>query len=122
MSHEGFDHIPRQDIRAVLFASMQFDGDLTVNAFVDFIVKGNEMSCVNMLGKVDLGPRTLTVILTGNFFSADNRRLGKALHDAGIKQKGPCSGCTHDFHKISSRHIFHNNQSLRKLWFYFFVR
>ena len=56
MGHKGFDHIPRQDIGAIFFAGMQFDGDFAINAFIDLIIKGNQMGRINMLGKVDLSP------------------------------------------------------------------
>ena len=38
MSHKFLDHIPRQDIRAMLFTSMKLYGHLAVNALVNLVI------------------------------------------------------------------------------------
>ena len=84
---EGFYHVPRQDVRAVLFARVDFDGRLAVNAFVDLLVQLNKVFGVDMLGVIDLGIGTGLLGCGRRFFAADDGGLSRGGQDIGFAQR-----------------------------------
>ena len=73
-----FDHVARQNVRAVLFAGVEFNGGFAVDGVVDFPIEGNEVRGVDVSREINFGVGVGRV--RGDAPAADNGCLCKCFH------------------------------------------